>query len=99
MSITEITVTNLSDLLAKITPSEPDPLTRRRRDTGVYRGAGDAWAHGDVTEAQSLEGAARDVEEEVVRLALEKVRGEKLVAKAIRDGMSAVEAFKTFGIM
>ena len=41
----------------------------------------------------------REVEEEVVRLALEKVRGEKLVAKAIREGMSAVEAFKTFGIM
>ena len=41
----------------------------------------------------------RDAEEEVVRLALEKVRGEKLVAKAIREGMSAVEAYKTFGIM
>ncbi|MDX8533029.1 RraA family protein [Mesorhizobium sp. VK25A] len=40
-----------------------------------------------------------EAEEEVVRLALEKVRGEKLVAKAIRDGMSAVEAYKTFGIM
>ena len=41
----------------------------------------------------------RDAEEEVVRLALEKVRGEKLVAKAIREGMSAVDAYKTFGIM
>ena len=41
----------------------------------------------------------RDAEAEVVRLALEKVRGDKLVAKAIRDGMSAVEAFRTFGIM
>jgi regulator of RNase E activity RraA len=41
----------------------------------------------------------RDAEEEVVRLALEKVRGEKLVANAIRNGMSAVEAFRTFGIM
>lgn len=41
----------------------------------------------------------RQVEEEVVRLALEKVRGEKLVAKAIREGMSAVEAYRTFGIM
>ena len=40
-----------------------------------------------------------EAEEEVVRLALEKVRGEKLVAKAIREGMSAVEAYKTFGIM
>jgi regulator of RNase E activity RraA len=41
----------------------------------------------------------RDAEEEIVRLALEKVRGEKLVAKAIREGMSAVEAYRTFGIM
>jgi regulator of RNase E activity RraA len=41
----------------------------------------------------------RQAEEEIVRLALEKVRGEKLVAKAIRDGMSAVEAYRTFGIM
>ena len=41
----------------------------------------------------------REAEEDVVRLALEKVRGEKLVAKAIREGMSAVEAYKTFGIM
>lgn len=41
----------------------------------------------------------REAEEEVVRLALGKVRGEKLVAKAIREGMSAVEAYRTFGIM
>ncbi|KAA3447311.1 dimethylmenaquinone methyltransferase [Mesorhizobium sp. SARCC-RB16n] len=41
----------------------------------------------------------RQAEEDVVRLALEKVRGEKLVAKAIREGMSAVEAYRTFGIM
>ena len=41
----------------------------------------------------------RHAEEEVVRLALEKVRGEKLVAKAIREGMSAVDAYNTFGIM
>jgi regulator of RNase E activity RraA len=41
----------------------------------------------------------RQAEAEVVRLALEKVRGEKLVAKAIRKGMSAVDAYRTFGIM
>jgi regulator of RNase E activity RraA len=41
----------------------------------------------------------REAEEDVVRLALEKVRGEKLVAKAIREGLSAVDAYKTFGIM
>lgn len=41
----------------------------------------------------------KEAEEDVIALALEKARGEKLVAKAIRDGMSAVEAFKKFGIM
>jgi regulator of RNase E activity RraA len=38
-------------------------------------------------------------EEEVVRRALEKARGERLVKKAIADGMSAVEAFAKYGIM
>ena len=41
----------------------------------------------------------RVAEKETLRLAFEKVRGEKLVAKAIREGMSTVEAWKTFGIM
>ena len=41
----------------------------------------------------------RAAEQEVFRLALEKARGEQRVAQAIRGGMSAVEAFKTFGIM
>jgi hypothetical protein len=42
MSITEITVTGLGDLISKVTPTEPDPGTGRRRGTGVYRGAADA---------------------------------------------------------
>lgn len=41
----------------------------------------------------------KEAEEEIIARALEKARGEKLVAKAIRGGMSAVEAFKKFGIM
>lgn len=41
----------------------------------------------------------RECEEEVIAKSLEKARGEKQVAEAIRSGMSAVEAFKTFGIM
>jgi len=41
----------------------------------------------------------RRAERDVFTAALEKSRGEKLVAKAIREGMSAVEAFKKFGIM
>lgn len=38
-------------------------------------------------------------EEEAFTRAIEKARGEKLVQKAIQDGMSACEAFATFGIM
>ena len=38
-------------------------------------------------------------EEEVFVRALEKARGEKKVRKAIEEGMSAKEAFQTFGIM
>lgn len=41
----------------------------------------------------------RDAEEEVVCRALEKARGEKLVKRALTEGMSACEAYKTFGIM
>jgi regulator of RNase E activity RraA len=41
----------------------------------------------------------RAAERDVFTAALEKARGEKLVAKAIREGMSAVEAFAKFGIM
>jgi FRG domain len=71
MSITEVTVTNLSDLLAKITPSEPDPLTGRRRDTGVYRGAANAsWPL--LTSLDTLGGvspphAKADLEDHILR--------------------------------
>ncbi len=41
----------------------------------------------------------KDAEVEVFTKALEKARGEKLVKKAIENGLSAVEAFKQFGIM
>ena len=41
----------------------------------------------------------REAEEEVFVKALEKARGEKLVRKAIENGMSAVTAFEEFGIM
>jgi len=39
------------------------------------------------------------VEREVVTGALEKARGEKVVRQAIEQGMSATEAFATFGIL
>jgi len=38
-------------------------------------------------------------EEDVLNKAIEKARGEKLVRKAIEEGMSTVEAFAKFGIM
>ena len=36
---------------------------------------------------------------EVIGKSLEKARGEKVVRKAIENGMSATEAFRTFGIL
>jgi hypothetical protein len=42
MAITEVIVSSLGDLIDKVTPTEPDPRTGRRRDSGVYRGDGDA---------------------------------------------------------
>jgi regulator of RNase E activity RraA len=41
----------------------------------------------------------RRAERDVFTAALEKSRGEKRVAQAIKQGMSAVEAFEKFGIM
>ena len=41
----------------------------------------------------------KELEEEVIGLALEKVRGEKTVRKEIENGMSATEAFRKYGIL
>jgi regulator of RNase E activity RraA len=41
----------------------------------------------------------RRQEEEIFSMAIEKVRGERLVARAIEGGMSSAEAFRKFGIM
>jgi hypothetical protein len=42
MSIAEVVVRSLGELLDRVTPTEPDRATGRRRDTGVYRGAANA---------------------------------------------------------
>jgi hypothetical protein len=42
MSIREIVVHSLGEFVDVVTPREPDRLTGRRRDTGVYRGASTA---------------------------------------------------------
>ncbi len=62
---------------------------------GIRVAAGDI-IFGDVDGVLVVPQAA---EAEVFHLALEKARGEQLVRKAIESGMSAAEAFKTFGIM
>lgn len=41
----------------------------------------------------------KEVEEAVVKKALEKARGEKLVRKEIENGMSSTEAYKKYGIL
>lgn len=41
----------------------------------------------------------KTIEEEVFAKAIEKARGEKVVKKAIEDGMGAKEAFEKYGIM
>jgi hypothetical protein len=57
MAITEVIVASLGDLIDKVTPTEPDPRTGRRRDSGVYRGDADAgWPL--LTSLDKLGGAA-----------------------------------------
>jgi len=41
----------------------------------------------------------KETEDEAFKKALEKARGEKLVKKALEEGMSTVDAFDKFGIM
>ncbi len=44
MNASTLTVASLGELIDRVTPLEPDPVSGRRRDTGVYRGVGDvAW--------------------------------------------------------
>jgi hypothetical protein len=40
----EHTISSLGEFIDRVTPDAPDPVTGRRRDTGVYRGASDAGA-------------------------------------------------------
>jgi hypothetical protein len=71
MSVTEIRITNLSELIARVTPTEPDPRTGRLRDSGVYRGASNAgWPL--LTSLDTLGGASpphtkADLEEHILR--------------------------------
>ncbi|HEX7018524.1 MAG TPA: FRG domain-containing protein [Gemmatimonadaceae bacterium] len=42
MTIREIKIDSLGEFVDRVTPAEPDPITGRRRDVGVYRGGADA---------------------------------------------------------
>lgn len=42
MSIPQIKIDSLGEFVDRVTPAEPDPVTGRRRDVGVYRGGSDA---------------------------------------------------------
>ena len=71
MSITEVVVGSLGDLIDKVTPTEPDARTGRRRDTGIYRGASDA-CRPLLTSLDRLGGvspphAKRDLEAHILR--------------------------------
>jgi hypothetical protein len=71
MPITEVVVRTLGDLIDKVTPTEPDPRTGRRRDSGVYRGDQDATGP-LLTSLDRLSGAGSphgkaDLEEHILR--------------------------------
>jgi hypothetical protein len=44
MSVKSIPIQTLGGLIDRVTPDKPDPVTGRRRDAGVYRGASDVDA-------------------------------------------------------
>jgi hypothetical protein len=42
LCVEPVIIRSLGELVDRVTPDEPDPATGRRRDSGVYRGVGDA---------------------------------------------------------
>jgi hypothetical protein len=66
-----VVIRTLGELIDRATPDEPDPATGRRRDSGVYRGVGDArWPM--LTSLDRLGGTdpphtKRELEEHVLR--------------------------------
>jgi regulator of RNase E activity RraA len=52
-----------------------------------------------VADADGVVVIPRQVEDKVLELAFAKVQGENKVRDAIREGMSAAEAYRTFGVL
>jgi hypothetical protein len=71
MAIPEIKINSLGELIDRVTPLEPDPEIRRRRDYGIYRGISDStWPL--LTSLDQLGGnnpphTKRDLEEHILR--------------------------------
>jgi FRG domain len=71
MSVGNVVITSLSELIAEVTPTDPDPATGRRRGNVVYRGAANAsWPL--LTSLDTLGGAhpphtKADLEEHILR--------------------------------
>jgi len=40
----EVVIHSLGEFIDRVTPGQPDPVSGRRRDSGVYRGAPHAYA-------------------------------------------------------
>ena len=71
MSIREVVITSLAELIEQLTPREPDPVTGKRRDSGIYRGDTDA-RRGLLTSLDRLGGVSPahskgDLEEHILR--------------------------------
>lgn len=71
MPVREIVVSSLGELIDRVTPEQPDPVTGRRRDSGVYRGMADP-ARPLLTSLDRLGGiepphSKRELEEHILR--------------------------------
>ena len=52
-----------------------------------------------IADADGIVVVPREIEPDVIRYALDKVHGESAVRAAIRDGMTATEAYRRFGVL
>ncbi|HET7422610.1 MAG TPA: FRG domain-containing protein, partial [Gemmatimonadales bacterium] len=71
MSVRSVVISSLSELIAQVTPSDPDLATGRRRSKVVYRGAADAswplYTSLDTLGGVSPPHSKADLEEHILR--------------------------------